>query len=598
MEGMLQCFRDLSIRKKILFMYLAVMILPLFLLGYFSNRISTNMIIQKSLKNSSENLLLISRNLDSLTESLKYYATNLTMMINSDLDNENLADADIIDELGIQSRIERTFNYIIYSYPNISSGMFISTTGGIYGKEYRPKESDREIIGSGIIKAIQDSDGGLIWFDMQKRDYLNVKNLDRNKYVLTVGKKIFNTNNGKVLGSLVLNVTEESIASIYKGLKLGDTGKYCIMNNDGIIVSSLSKEDILTHIDSKVYELWKNNETGGKVTTINGKRILTVCSAYPKLNWKLIGVVPLEELTGENTKITMVIFSIGIVCFFLLTAASVLLSRVISIPIRQLTDFTSNVTRGDLNLQFPVKSKDEVGQLGEGLNYMILRIKRLLNEVVEEQRQKRSYELKLIQSQIKPHFLYNALELISSLAKLNMVDEVVKTVESLSTFYRIALSKGSDIISVEKEVQNAVSYLEIVKTLYIDIIDYEIDFSNETYCYQIPKLTIQPIVENAVYHGLKSMNKKGLIKIEGFTDKDILNIKISDNGAGMTQDTINNIMDGKYEGSNKSFGLKSVDDRIKLCYGDSYGINIKSSPGCGTTIGITIPAVKGAEKHD
>ncbi|HEY5586830.1 MAG TPA: histidine kinase [Ruminiclostridium sp.] len=259
-----------------------------------------------------------------------------------------------------------------------------------------------------------------------------------------------------------------------------------------------------------------------------------------------------------------------------------MLSNVISKPIRKLTKFTKKVTKGDLDLQFIVESNDEVGQLGEGLNYMILNIKQLLNQILHEQKQKRSYELKLIQSQIKPHFLYNTLELISSLSKLNRTGDVIKTSESLSTFYRIALSKGSDVISIKKELQNVLSYLDIVKTLYIDIIDYEINVTTDVYEYQIMKLTIQPIVENAIYHGIKPLNRKGMIRVDGFIEDGLLKIKVIDNGAGMTQETINNILDGKYEAMNKSFGLKSVDSRIKLYYGDAYGIDIKSSSDYGT----------------
>ncbi len=596
-KALFQRFRDISIYRKIVSTYFLIITFLLVISGYSFSRFSTDMIVKKTLENSLGSLRMIQNSIDSLIGSIDDYATNLTMLINRDLEKENLSSMSVIEKLNIQTRIESTFNHIIYSYPNISSGIFISLDGDVFGSEYRPSGEKKDILDSDIVKAIDSAGYSGTWLGMQKRDYL-VGHDDRNKYIITYGRKIINIYSGEPLGRIIVNVTEKDISSIYSGIKLGKTGKYLIIDDRGLIISSQNKEDILKPLDPKIYDIWKDrNDSAGEVVNIKGQKMLSVCCNYPKLQWKIIGLVPLDELTTENSYITLIVVIIGISCFIICIGIALLLSRIIARPINQLSEFAVKVTNGDLDAKFPVRSKDEVGKLGESLNFMIEKIKLLLGNIIKEQKQKRNFELQLIQSQIRPHFLYNSLELISSMAKLNMTKEVVDTVSSLSRFYRIALSKGSDIISIEKEMQNAESYLQIVKKLYIDIIDYSINIPQELYKYKIIKMSIQPIIENAVYHGLKPINKKGIIRVEGYKLDDEIFIKVIDNGAGMDEKTIEDILRGKNEGKNKSFGLKSVDDRIKLFFGETFGVTIDSRLGCGTTVTIKIPATEEEEAN-
>lgn len=264
-------------------------------------------------------------------------------------------------------------------------------------------------------------------------------------------------------------------------------------------------------------------------------------------------------------------------------------------PIRRLGEVTDQVARGNLSIRSDVKAGAEVGMLSESLNSMIDKINELLEQVKIEQIQLRKAEFELLQSQINPHFLYNTLDAIIWLAEAGEQKKVVNMVGSLSDFFRASLNQGKDIISLKEELNHVRSYLEIQQVRYQDILQYEINIPKELEQCLIPKITIQPLVENALYHGIKNKRGQGKIIISGSKDSEGAVIRVFDNGIGIKKERLNEIVRGitnKTPMKNEIYGLYNVNERIRLNFGEKYGISIESSYGEGTTAIILLPCAE------
>lgn len=291
-------------------------------------------------------------------------------------------------------------------------------------------------------------------------------------------------------------------------------------------------------------------------------------------------------------RVTYMIVGMGILSmlnFLFMLTYSMRLSRQITEPVYQLCKKVEILGTGDFKV-VPIETNSiEMNKLEDGFNEMTVHINNLMEREKQNQTALHKAELELLQAQINPHFLYNALDSIIWLAESNQNREVIQMTSYLSTFFRTSLSKGKDIITLEVEKQQVESYLRIQKIRYSDIMSYSIDIDQELLQYCIPKLTLQPLVENALYHGVKNKRGTGHIRIEGRALGDVIVIKVVDDGAGMTQNQLEELRSGVYEDRHTGLGLVNVHKRLLLYYGDSYGLSFESEADIGTEVSIKIP---------
>ncbi|KAB1440732.1 sensor histidine kinase [Candidatus Galacturonibacter soehngenii] len=288
---------------------------------------------------------------------------------------------------------------------------------------------------------------------------------------------------------------------------------------------------------------------------------------------------------------------ISLFAFVIILLGSILISmfivKSVTKPIKQLCDTTDIVARGDFTTRAYVESDDEISVLTNSFNNMIQKIGDLVEDIKKEQHNLRVMELKLLQAQINPHFLYNTLDTIIWLAEGNQTTQVVNMVTSLSDFFRTVLSEGRDYITIKEEESYIRSYLEIQKFRYQDILEYEINIDAAIHHYTILKLTLQPLVENALYHGIKNKRGKGKICVIGKLINDMIYLEVNDNGKGMTKEelsfVIKRVKGHKEEDLQGGFGLANVDERIRLNYGLEYGLEFESVEGEGTKVWICLP---------
>lgn len=310
-------------------------------------------------------------------------------------------------------------------------------------------------------------------------------------------------------------------------------------------------------------------------------------------------VKDIQESHTEYQKFFMMMIRYSIIAFAGILILIVLLSYYIPLsitrPIRKLSEVTGQVAKGDLTVRSDIRAGAEVGMLSDSLNTMIDKINELLEQVKKEQISLRKSEFELLQSQINPHFLYNTLDTIVWLAEAGDQKKVVSMVESLSEFFRTSLNQGKDIISVREELQHVRSYLEIQQVRYQDILEYDIQVEEGLYRYLIPKITIQPLVENALYHGIKNKRGIGKIIISGKKEGDFFCIRVEDNGIGISRERLSQVKAGvknKVTTGKDVYGLYNVNERIRLNFGEKYGIFIESTYGEGSVVSIILPYIQ------
>lgn len=281
-----------------------------------------------------------------------------------------------------------------------------------------------------------------------------------------------------------------------------------------------------------------------------------------------------------------------IVLTLMLIVFSIYLPNSITKPITDLVNITKRISAGDLEVRSRNISLDEVGELSRSMNQMIDKINELLSQITKEQIRIREAELELLQAQINPHFLYNTLDTIIWLAEGGDEKLVVSMVKSLSNFFRTSLSRGKELVTIKEELVHAKSYLEIQHFRYRDILEFEITVPEELEDYLIPKITIQPLIENALYHGIKNKRGGGKIFITAVENENDVIISVKDNGIGMSPERLEEVIKGlnsKEPSEQSIYGLYNVNERIKIKFGDDYGITLHSVFGEGTDTNILLP---------
>jgi two-component system sensor histidine kinase YesM len=296
----------------------------------------------------------------------------------------------------------------------------------------------------------------------------------------------------------------------------------------------------------------------------------------------------------EIFSIVLIISAVG---FSVLAAWS--LSRSIYTPIKKLHDVTTTITKNDLQALMTSDNVDEITELGMSFNIMIGKIRELLDSKIKEQENLKKAELRALQAQINPHFLYNTLDTIIWMAEAKKTDQVIEIVSALSSFFRISLSKGKDWITIGEEIERTNSYLTIQKMRYRDILDYKIQVDEGVANYTILKLILQPLVENALYHGIKNKRQGGTIIVRAKPKSpNEVQLEVEDNGIGFTPEKLARLQEELEDDSGdikleSGFGIGNVNKRIRLYYGKQYGISVTSEYHTGTCVTLIIPAIQG-----
>lgn len=310
--------------------------------------------------------------------------------------------------------------------------------------------------------------------------------------------------------------------------------------------------------------------------------------------WNIVVVNSMANIRIENLNIYYVAWLILLLVGIVLIALDVLLFRYFTDPVYQLMHTMKEFGKGNYQVKAKEDGIGELKILSEHFNTMVDKLQKQMDEIRKNEREKRKMEKKLLQSQINPHFLYNTLDSVIWMIQSGEYEGAEQMVSLLAKFFRISLSQGKDIIPLEKELEHATSYLAIQNIRFRDKFEFCVNADKELMKYLCPKLSIQPLLENAIYHGMEGMYEDGEIDINVYEKDEVIHIDVVDNGLGMTEEKIDYIMNNKVVSSKRGsgIGVRNVNERIKLIYGEEYGISIISELDEGTTATITIPKLE------
>jgi two-component system, sensor histidine kinase YesM len=404
--------------------------------------------------------------------------------------------------------------------------------------------------------------------------------MDKDNWVISIGCEVKDTD-GTHLGVLRIDLTYKALETVLTDFDLGNNGFVFIVNDEKQVVyhkdtayfiDEVKKNELVALLNMENDELLKEQKL------IHSKKINNT-------NWLLVGVSTLDSATKMQNDIVLALFIMGSILLIITLYGSVIFAASVSKPIRQLEKIMKEVENGRFDLDFHILGSAEVQHLSQHFKSMVRQIQKLMDEIKTKEKTLRISELKTLHSQINPHFLYNTLDTIVWLAELGSYEQVVSVSKAMANFFRLSLRGGSEFTTVREELEHVRQYLVIEKERYQDKLSYEIFADESLYEINIPKIILQPIVENAIDHGIRKLPNNGMIRIEALKTDTGIQFYVEDNGVGFDSAVPIKREESKRLGG---VGLQNVDERIKLYYGQSFGIKIESFLGKGTKIVIEL----------
>ena len=415
------------------------------------------------------------------------------------------------------------------------------------------------------------------------------------KWVISISKSVLDPETGEVTGVMVIDLNYRSIEAICENAQLGKNGYIYLIDRHKNIIYHPQQQLLYSGVKSELVEeilkmrdAYLRDEVNNRIYTRN----------YSELTgWSAVGVVNVDELIKDKSSIIDFYFRLaGISILFAMTFA-VLISTTITNPIKMLENTMHQVEVGNFDVRSEIELNNEIGHLSKTFNVMISRIKDLMEKTVRDEEEKRRSEIRALQAQINPHFLYNTLDTIIWMSAGGKNDEVVEVTSALARLFRTSISKGENLVTLLNEVENIKSYLTIQKMRYEDKLSWRVDVPPGLLGLMTPKLILQPIVENAVYHGVKMSQAGGEIAISARAEGERLTITIADSGVGMTAEQLEQLFVPRPD-TDRGIGVINVNNRIRLCFGEEYGLHYFSAPGEGTRVEIWLPVIEGGDEDD
>ena len=392
---------------------------------------------------------------------------------------------------------------------------------------------------------------------------------------------------------LLIEMAYQGLEEVLDEVTLGNGGYIYLMDSNGDIIWHPKFELIASGRVKENNLVAAGYDDGSREEIFNGTRQTVVTKTVGYTGWKLVGVIKGTGISLNMLKTRLfIVFVILLIIFIVILINSYISFRVTN-PIRELEKSVKELEEGNLDADIYMGGSYEVQHLGKSVQDMKFRIKGLMQDIVNEHEEKRKSEFDSLQAQINPHFLYNTLDIIVWQIENEKQSEAVHTVTALARFFRLSLGKGKNIVTVKDEIDHVKNYLMIQHMRFKNKFDYEFDIAEDVLELPSLKLMLQPLVENAIYHGMEFMDGDGMIMVKAWREEDELYLSVADNGLGMTEDKVETILTGKSTSGNgrgSGIGVKNVNERIKLYFGEAYGLTIDSEPDEGTTVIIHLPA--------
>lgn len=412
------------------------------------------------------------------------------------------------------------------------------------------------------------------------------------KWVISLSRSV-EINQGKETeqGVMLIDLKYSGIEQILDRAKLANDGYIYLIDREGEIIYHPRQQLIYSELIKENNEEAATYKDGNRREVFLGEERVITVKTVGYTGWKIIAVTPQKAIKLNYYQTT--VFATFIISFtiFIVVFMNVYISKRLSDPIKELEYSVKRLENGHLDTEIYVGGSYEIEHLGKTINNMVVQMKKLMDDIVEEHESKKKSELDALQSQINPHFLYNTLDAIVWMVENENQADAVRMVTALARLFRISLSKGQNIITVRDELEHVRNYLAIQQMRYKNKFTYEIQAEDDVLDMATIKLVVQPLVENAIYHGMEYMNGDGKIAIKAYSKDKSLYISVKDNGLGMPRNVVEKLLidSNAIKSKGSGIGLKNVQDRIQLYFGNEYGLIIESEPDVGTMMTVHMP---------
>lgn len=566
-------FNKQSFNSKLLLILLTMILVPAVLLSFLEFNYSRNVMVEKTndyLKNLASVTL-------SKIESTVSDLENVAFYINgNDTIQDSLKDEQIrINDRFAYYKLHSDIKGILASYALLRQEINAISIRSRWGKEYTYTK----------IRSGRPFD--ITGYNRDEKQYWTV---DQDHIILI--KKLYEFSSQELLGHVALDVNEKSLYSIIEDIDLSKSGRVFLVNEEGRILATESDTLLGEPLEEPYMNCFGAKEAFYNDVLIDNTRYSVYNSGAISNGWHMVLAIPRDYYMRDITELRNIVILITLLTACIAALMSVLISGSITRPIRDLSQAMENFGQGNFDINCKVDSEDEIGRLSHTFNQMVSDMNSLVNTVYEQKVMKQEAQMKSLQMQINPHFLYNTLDTINWMARIKHVDEIGDMVTALGNMMRYSLEKKS-FARIEEEVKNLNDYIAIQNYRYRDKMEAEIVIDKKLMDLYIPKLLIQPILENAIVHGIEEKLDKGHIRITAWQEGGDLYIQVEDDGVGMTEEAISHILKEDYSMKKRghtSIGMVNVNRRIQMIYGQDYGLLIQSVLGAGTKMTVHIPA--------
>lgn len=565
-----------------------IIIIFIFITGMVSYLLAAEQ-IEKNAYNDIKNIVFQTANyIDNRFEDL----LEQLMALSNDPDilkimNKDPKDIDSEDYLKIQSHVDtiRLFNSTLIDsiYINFNDGNFVFFRG-----DYT--RSMRDFSQRQYRKQYKDNTNDLYWRNFSFEGINSEKTPNQAVSVF----KLFGREQARTNGIILFNLRYDFFEKVFSRSLLDQRGYLMLVSQEGVSTfKNINKDNMVSDETVKLLQQTKDKEGQLEFQSSKGNKMIVIYETLPTNQWKLAAVFSQEALLDRVQFIKYTTLFVIVLLIIIAVLFTNWLVSYITKPITALVDSMKRIRRENIDFVSYSHPLNEVEILNQGVKDLVERIKILLEQINKEQEIKRQLELSVIQMQIHPHFLYNTLYSIKGLCDMELNVEAGEMITALANFFRIGVSCGKEIINIEEEVSHIRNYLFIQEMRYGDEFSYEISIEPNILSYSIVKLTLQPLVENAIYHGVKQKRGKGWIKVKGYQNSGVIYFEVQDNGIGMCAERLQKLRESLVERESNvkkiGFGVYSVFERLRLHYGKAAGLEIKSEFHVGTVMKVSIP---------
>lgn len=549
-----------------------------------SMRFTNNSIFENSSEYTHTIIQQMNQNIDSYID----YMENIAYLISSSEDVQGYLFDDEIDNEG-RYRILNQFETILDSRSDIRNVGIISKNGRMLINDGKKSvNSDLDLNTQEWYTQALDSPEGPMLTSSHVQHIIS----GERPWVITLSRGIRDREgSGEKEGVFFIDLNYSAISELCDQSTVGTKGYAFILDARGNIVYHPQQQQLYNELQTENISLIMDTEDDTVLTGTGSNGKLYSISRSDKTGWTVVDCTNVRELLSKSRQAQSIYVLTAVILVIVALLFSRFMARSITLPIQKLRDSMKKVQEGDFSVSdVVVDSDNEIGSLTKSFDVMTHRIQELMDQNVHEQEEKRKSELKALQSQINPHFLYNTLDSIIWMAEGKKNEEVVLMTASLARLLRQSISNEDEVVPIANEVEYARGYLTIQKMRYKDKLEFQIEVEPSILHIPLIKLVLQPIIENAIYHGLKYKESKGLLIVKGFMKDGNAVLQVIDDGVGMDEETLAHIYDRhKVNYHSNGVGVYNVQKRLKLYYGDDYGITYESKKGEGTTATITIP---------